>query len=133
MYFNGKICFSILDSANFDETITDRIGFQPTKIIKKGKQLVGQQMAPYSIWMYDVEFDDDNFNEVLSKLTHFLQQYKISIVDMALQYTRVEINFYINTRYGQFGFSLPSVELAKISELGIDINFHLLSYGEVDG
>ena len=43
----------------------------------------------------------------------------------------VEINFYINSEKGQFGYTLCTEQLSKISSFGININFHILSFGSV--
>ena len=131
MYFSGSICFKVTDTASFDDDITNQIGFQPTEIVKKGTQVTQQRIAPCNIWFYTVKFEDTNFNEQLYGLTCFLLEYKGNIRALVSRYERVEIDIYLHTLYGQFGFSLPSVVVDNISRLGININFHLLSYGGV--
>jgi hypothetical protein len=41
----------------------------------------------------------------------------------------ISINIYIRSEYGQIGYSIPQSVLYPLAELGLDINFHILSFG----
>ena len=130
-YFDGMITFVVVDSRGFDNDISEKIGFEPTKIIVKGQNVTSKCVAPYNIWQYHIEFDDNSFNSSLTSFSKHLLQFKDNIDDIVSKYERVGVNFYINTQYGQFGFILSSKELVELSKLGLEVDFHFLSFGEV--
>ena len=132
MNFEGSITFSIVDVADFDENINEKIGFEPTKITKKGELITTKQKAQFNIWRYEVKFNDLTFTAALSDFNNQLAIFRKNITDISCEYERVEINLYVHTLFGQFGFSIPNEELVKLSSLGIDVDFHFLSFGDVE-
>jgi len=131
MYFEGTIAFSIADVVDFEENINEKIGFMPTKITKKGELIAIKQKAPFNIWRYELGFNDLNFTSTLSAFNNQLAIFRNNITDISCEYERVEINLYVRTLFGQFGFSIPNEELVKLSSFGIGVNFHFLSFGDV--
>jgi len=133
MYFSGKIVFEILNTGNIESDIIEQLGFEPTKVIVKGNTVgYSNRVAPYNIWAYEKKFEDSNFSEVLISFYNNLLLNINNIVYVSRQYERTEINIYINTNYAQFGFSLPNNIINVMSKLGLEVNFHFLSSGEVE-
>ena len=131
MYFDGEIRISISDSNDIDENVNKKIGLEPTVIIKKGEHCTSNQKATHNIWSYELKFCDTNFSLNLESFTLHLSKFSDNIKNLVIDYESVEINIYIRTLYGQFGFSILNKELNKLSLIGLDVGFHILSYGEV--
>ena len=131
MYFDGEYCFSLSDSNEIDENIDAIIGFEPTQVIKKGESITSKRVAPYNIWMYLLEFDSTNFDYVTEIFAQRLSRFKDNIKSIIPRYERVEIDIYVRSEYGQFGFTICNNELAELSTMGLNINFHILSFGLV--
>ena len=130
MYFEGELNFSIITSKDsFEEDLNKKMGFMPTRVIKKGEWLLINE-APYCIWLYDTSFTNETLAPVLTSFVQRLTQSKASIEDIAKRYEKVIVNMYLRTDYDQFGFSLPNKELQALSQLGLDFDFHFIALGD---
>ena len=130
-YFNGIIAFTVSDPNVLEDDITAQIGFEPTEVVRKGKAVSSFRNAPHSVWCYKSMFEDTNFNAVVLSFSQHLLSVKDNITHALTKYEQVEIGLYISTLYGQFGFGFAHNELSKLAELGVNVNFHFLSYGDV--
>lgn len=106
------------------------IGLEPNRTVKKGQKIIGERVSLKDRWMYRIEFLEDDFSE---KVFQFIEKIlgKKDIISQVRETATVEINFYINSQKGQFGYTLSAEQLNKISSFGININFHILSFGNV--
>ena len=110
--------------------INKEIGFEPTKVIKKGQSIAINLKARETVWIYKVKFCENTFIE---KLYYFLNKLYESVDFFTCkikQYEHVSIDFFIRSNDGQIGYILPKNAIISISKLDIDINFHILSFGE---
>lgn len=133
MDIRGEFKFTIADSRDINlNLIEQELCLKPTKILKKGTQITKDKQAPLNMWTYSNNFFDEiTFSEQLRMFIKNLSRVEDYVKCIEKKYEIVEINFYIRTVEGQFGFSLDSNSLKAISDLGIKINFHILSFGEV--
>lgn len=119
---------------NFNE-IKENIKIVPTKVIRRG-QLVGyskNKKAPYDICLYEEKITNEEkpFGH-LDNLLNELLPYCEYIKKISKLYDQVDINCYIRSDFGQIGFTLTSEVINMIKIFGININFHILSFGEVE-
>ncbi|MDD2235562.1 MAG: DUF4279 domain-containing protein [Desulfitobacteriaceae bacterium] len=129
----GSFAFTISDiNLNFEE-IEKNIGIIPTTTINKGQVIVATEKAPFDIWSYEIEFS--NGNDTINKLCCLLNKlmpYSNYINEMSRCYRQVVINCFLRSDMGQIGLEISSEVVSKLNNLGIGINFHILSYGYVE-
>lgn len=135
MEFKGKFTLSICDVSLDFVKIEQNIKIVPTKIIKKG-QLIGRlknREAPYDIWLYEIKItnEKDKF-EGLRKLLNEMYPYVKYIREIKKIYSQVTINCYLRSHFGQIGFEITEEVIMLIEKFGLGINFHILSFGEVE-
>lgn len=136
MHILGSFVFSISDlNLDFDE-LENRISIKPTKTIKKG-QMVGKSeniRAPYDIWSYEVRIQgtEDDIFAYLSLLIDDLLPYSKYINEARRQYEEVVINCYLRSDLAQIGFNMNNNIISKLESLGLDVDFHILSFGRVN-
>ncbi len=106
------------------------IGLEPSRTVKKGQKIIGERVSLKDRWMYRIEFLEDDFSEKVFQFIEAIYGQK-DIISQVRKTATVEINFYINSEEGQFGYTLSAEQLNMISSLGININFHILSFGSV--
>lgn len=129
MELTGSLAFAIRDEKlNFND-IKKNIQIEPTKIIRKGQIIVGDKKAPLDIWSYKVEMLSD-INE-LNNLLNQLIPYSNYIKKIQKIYKDVVISCYLRSDMGQIGFEITSEVIKKLNTLGLDIEFHILSFGYV--
>lgn len=131
----GSFTISISDSNLEFSSIEKNIGIQPTKVIKKG-QLIGRlenKKAPYDIWVYEIKISNQEDIFVhLANLLNDLIPYSEYIQEISKIYDEVSINCYLRSNYAQIGFELTAEMIKTLQKLGLGINFHILSFGEVE-
>lgn len=136
MHVSGSFVFSVSDlNLDFDE-LENRIPIKPTKIIKKG-QMVGKSesiSAPYDIWSYEVRIQgaENDIFAYLSLLIDNLLPYSKYINEARIQYEEVVINCYLRSDLAQIGFKMNNNIISKLEDLGLDVDFHILSFGQVN-
>ncbi|MGM0878269.1 MAG: DUF4279 domain-containing protein [Bacillota bacterium] len=135
MTISGEFTFSIRDENLDFFDINNRLKLEPTKIIKKGQGLNNTLgTAPYDIWLYKSkirENDHDEFDR-LEILLEELSPYSNYIKEFKEKYEDVSINCYFRSDMGQIGFEIPSNVIRNLVTLDLKLNFHILSYGEVE-
>ncbi|MCH5185393.1 MAG: DUF4279 domain-containing protein [Oscillospiraceae bacterium] len=123
----GHISLTIYgDKLNFDN-ITSILELQPTKTIRKGDNIRNNNrfVAEKDLWIYEKKYND--LESLNISLTDFLEEIeKIKNTDNKLE-KRVRI--YIQSEPAQIFFSLPQVILKKISDLKLDMDISILSWG----
>lgn len=132
MMLVGEYALTIYgDDIEFVE-IEELLGIHASKIVEKGKKIVANQIAPTSIWTYTKRVSEETlFEDGLRNFLYEINDKKEKIVELSLQYN-VEINCYLRSEYGQFGYSLNKDILTILNELKLPINFHILSFGKVE-
>ena len=130
MYYNGDVLFAVSDVediiVNFENEIL------PTKVVKKGDVIALGKRAPKNRWMYQKTFDNEK--EYILKLTEFVERLyekKEYVKQLKERYHDVSISIYIRSDYGQLGYSLPNSIIKKMGEIGCDVYFDILSFGQV--
>jgi hypothetical protein len=131
----GEFVFSIIDSnLNFEE-INKNLTITPTKTIKKG-QMIGKTKnieAPYDIWSFEMKFDDgETFNECFDRLINEFLPFSKFIKEISTSFYKVGLSCYIRSDFGQLGFELSVKNIILLKEIGIPIEFHVLSFGLVE-
>ena len=132
MSINGKIGFSVYSENTFDEQIEKILCITPKKIIKKGEKIGSHLIAPKNAWLYHIEFHD--YDDFASKAVDFYDQLlgqQGGINFLKTKYD-VSIDMYIGSDLGQMGYTLPTKMIKMASQIDLDINFHILSFGLVE-
>ncbi len=134
MNISGEISFSIAHDSSITDELNSTIDINPSiKRIKKGQPITLNLKAPKNILSYSVKFPDElSFNYELNRFGTLLIKEVATLEKMVTIYEDVSINFYIRSEYGQMGWSIPKDVLKNLATLGIDINFHILSFGHVE-
>lgn len=129
----GSFTFTVLDEGLDFDDISEKLGILPTSIVKKG-QLIGRKgIAPYDIWSLEVEISaEDKPENALDRLLQKLSSNFETVSELNELYSRVIINCYLRSDYGQLGFELSNEILKKTASLGIGLDFHILSFGGVE-
>jgi len=134
MDISGNFVFSINDKKLDLKDIEENLLIKPTKIIRKG-QMIGKSKnieAPYDIWSYEIAIVNNKniFNE-LSLLLDTLLPYSDYIKTAKNKYESILISCYLRSDYGQIGFQLSEDIILKLGKIGLCLDFHILSFGEV--
>ncbi|WP_028778715.1 DUF4279 domain-containing protein [Shimazuella kribbensis] len=133
MEIRGKFVFSIRGLVVDFDHIEQNLLLAPTKKIKKGELLsVSKKKSQDNVWSYEKEITSQDKDELsqLYALLEDLYPYRDYISSLRKYYSQVMIDCYLRSDFGQMGFSMNSSMLNILAELKLDINFHLLSYGE---
>ena len=134
MDISGSFVFSISDKNLDFKDIKDNLPIEPTKLIKRGQKIgkAKKIVAPYDIWSCEVDIvDSDNiFNDLLPLLKKLLP-YSMYIAEAKIRYESVIINCFIRSDYAQLGLHLGNEIIKKLCEVGLSIDFHILSFGGV--
>ena len=117
------------ESLNFD-LINKLIGLSPDRIIKKGEEMSLKKISLEDKCIYKLKFQSNDFNEKVNIFLCSLMKSKENF-DNVIEIANVELNIYINSNFGQIGYTLTKDNICKLYELGIDVQFHILSFGEV--
>lgn len=115
---------------DFDE-ISKNISLEPIKTVKKGQRVHLNMEVSEEQWIYKINFLDEDFTNKINCFLMNINSYKNYIYDL-LKTKKVELNCYLNSEMGQFGFTLTVEQIIRIQQLGLNINFHILSYGLVE-
>lgn len=134
MDISGSFVLSIKDKKLNFKDIEGNLPIKPTKIIRKG-QMIGKTKnneAPYDIWSYEVTIEDSEnvFNE-LSTLLEDLLPYSEYIKEVSSNFESITINCYLRSNYGQIGFQMNNEIILKLGQIGVSLDFHILSFGAV--
>jgi hypothetical protein len=125
----GEITFRISGKKLDFIEIQKNININPTKIIKKDQYIVGNKRAPYDIWLYEKKTNGDfkGLRELLDEILPF----SLFIKRLKKNCFEVSLDCYFRSDYGQIGFELFPDIIDTLNELGLGINFHILSFGGV--
>jgi hypothetical protein len=134
MDIRGSFVFLIGDPSLDFEDIEKNLPIIPTDIVKKGdlRKLRKNHKNPYDIWKYEIKIRDrENIFDDLLELLELLTPYSEYIKRISGIYKRVVINCYLRTEYGQIGLEMYNELFHKLADLGLQLDFHILSYGYV--
>ena len=130
--FRGSIVFSVADSKQkVDLDFGDDI--KPTKIVSKGSYVAAGKTAPYNVWLYRTNFDnDDEFAALLNRVVALLSEKKSYVRELSKIYEYVRLSIDVESEYGQVGFSIPPDIVSQIAELGCELEVDIISGGMVE-
>ena len=110
-------------------SIKENINVTPFKVVTKGDVVIRNYTANEDRWIYTLKFDYLNFSNKVDEI--LLNIYPNRDYIKTISTTNiVEFNCYIVTEMEQFGFSFSSTQIEKIKELGMSVNFDIISFGE---
>lgn len=129
----GFVTFEISgDKLDFDD-IRNNINIQPTSIYKKGDTSNTYDFVVQSTdrWIYEVELgESQNLNDVLISFVTTLSNERNYFEEMCrVNSTRLWCDIYSD--FAQFGFLLNYETMSKLSQLGLNIEFHFYSHGDI--
>ena len=99
------------------------------KIITKGTR-IGNKVSLYNRWIYGEKFSDNNFSDKLNFFLGNIIMMNDYVDSLSLRFDR-SIDFYIRSEMGQLGYCLHSSAITLLSQLNLDVNYHILSFGYV--
>lgn len=111
--------------------IKENIELDPNRVIKIGQKLPLENIAKCNRWIYEQKFYEYNFEEIMGDFINNIFPFKASIKEFS-EMNDVDLNIYINSDYGQLGFSLSTEVIKELEDLSLKLNFHILSYGMVE-
>ena len=110
-------------------SIKENINVTPFKVVTKGDVVIRNYTANEDRWIYTLKFDYLNFSNKVDEILLNIYPYRDYIKTISTT-NIVEFNCYIVTEMEQFGFSFSSTQIEKIKELGMSVNFDIISFGE---
>lgn len=116
-----NLCFQQLD---------ENLNICATKYISKGEQIRTNHKSELNRWIYKKKFDSDDFEENFDRFLDMFLSQKDALHKIA-QELNVSINVYITSEQAQFGYSLTKRQLDQLNLLGVDVHFHIFSYGMI--
>ena len=120
------------DELEFDE-IEKNLGLEASKKFQKGKinsNIIGK--IEFDLIRFDERLiENQTLNETLKHLLKKIMEREQFIKLMHKKYDIV-LNCYIQSDYAQMRFEISPDVLAKICQLGIKLEFSILSWGGVD-
>ena len=132
MNIEGEIVFSVRDTKKEIKSIDEKMILKPTELIDIGELITRRIKSSTNSWIYKVRFDGYyDFIEKIIEFSETLFTRKDEIEELKNNYEVVDINLYIRSEEGQMGYEIPYKALERISELKIDLSFHILSFGMV--
>ncbi|SEF64142.1 protein of unknown function [Eubacterium ruminantium] len=126
-------CILTISGNELDFTfIEETLELNASKTIKKGEQIMCDLFAPKSIWEYTKQFTEEmKFEDELKVFLKEMHKKKSDIQRISTIYD-TEINCYIRSEYGQFGYEFDPEIIDLMSDIGLSISFHILSFGLVE-
>lgn len=130
MMLTGEYTLTIYgDSIDFVE-IEELLGLHASKMVKKGQKIITNKIAPTSIWSYTKRVKEDClYEEGLRDFLCEIYEKKEIISKLSSEYN-VEINCYLRSEYGQFGYELNRDIINLLNKLDLPVSFHILSLGQ---
>lgn len=131
MNIQGEIVLKIYDN-NFD-FVSLKDFLKPSKITNKGDLVGGDRVVQNSSLSYSVRFDSyEDFELKIDRFSDKIDNEIDQLTILRKTCDRIDLNIYIRSENGQFGFILPINAIKRLSQLKVDINFHILSFGMVE-
>jgi len=128
----GNCTISFIDSTLTNEVINSMLQLTPTKIVNKG-QIVSEVLkkrAESNKWIYrEPLIGEEEPHQTLTRLLNRLESEKARYVIKSCN--DAVIGLYLNSDYGQLGFELSIETIAKLSQLKVRLEIHILSFGMV--
>lgn len=106
---------------------------EPITVQIDGVIVQSKRVAPMDRWSYEEKFHGDRSPE--ETITEFLQRlrsYSAYIRELAKSELDVRIGCFLRSDDAQMGLSLTSEAIALLSEFGVPLELHILSYGLMD-
>lgn len=129
----GFVTFEISgDRLDFDD-ISDNLRIQPTNIYKKGdtSDKYGLVVQSTDRWIYEVELGvNQNLNYVLKSFITTLSSEENYFKKMCrVNSAKLWCDMFFD--FAQFGFVLNCETMSELSQLGLNIEFHCYSHGDI--
>lgn len=134
MDIQGSFVLSIIDENLDFQYIEENLPIKPTKTIKRG-QMIGKLKnikAPYDVWSFEIAIMDNEliFTQLITLIEKFLP-YSEFLLSARNKFERLTINCYFRSDYGQIGFQMSDEVITKMAQIGLPLDFHVLSFGDV--
>lgn len=113
--------------------VGDKLELTPTRVVRKGEvmsSVVGP--SPCASWSYDIHVSDDRppYFAVDELLTILLP--KRSFLEDLSQSHDVSLRLYIQSDLAQISFDLPIRVIRRLADMGLRVEFSILSWGGVE-
>lgn len=109
--------------------IEEKLGMKADKIVKKGDIIALGRPAPVSVWAHIKRVDEGMSFE--TEFKNFLQELctkKNSLQELSAT-EEIEIKCYIRSESGQFGYEMDKEMIKLLNEIGLSVEFDILSFG----
>ena len=120
-----NICGDELDFAYIEKTLE----LKATRVIEKGQEITLGRCAPSSIWSYSKSINEEMpFETVVKEFLKELSIQKSVLQEVSLRY-ETKIKCYIRSESGQLGYEIDKEAVKLLNDIGLPIEFHILSFG----
>lgn len=110
------------------DDVSARLGIQPTRAFRKGERRNHSPPTRHGAWILEVRGEtptgpDDHLRELLAQVTVAPDVWQTLLRDFELR-----LSCAVHTTGWNRGFALRPATLAKIADLGIELDFDLYAY-----
>lgn len=127
---NGNIKISFISEKNELEYINELLSVKATKIVCQGDKVTAKRISQKNIWIYSVKFNSTNYNDEIKKFIKIFIKEIDKIRQIQKENTAI-ITLQIRSEFGQIGLCLDKSVLSMFSDLGLDLEVDILSFGAV--
>lgn len=109
--------------------IEEKLGMKADKTVKKGDIIALDKPAPASAWKHIKRVEEGTPFE--TEFKSFLQELsaKKNALKELSSTNEVKIKCYIRSEFGQFGYEMSKEIIGLLNEIGLSVEFHILSFG----
>lgn len=128
---NGNISLSIMSEENKLDFIDSLLDIKATKIIHKGDIIAVKRISQNNIWLYSIKFDENQYNETIEIFMKRLIKSIDIIKELKKKYI-VTLTLYVRSEFAQMGICLDKSIIKMVSQLDLDLEIDILSFGMVE-
>lgn len=128
---NGNISLSIMSEENKLDFIDSLLDIKATKIIHKGDIIAVKRISQNNIWLYSIKFDENQYNETIEIFMKRLIKSIDIIKELKKKYI-VTLTLYVRSEFAQVGICLEKSIIKMVSQLDLDLEIDVLSFGMVE-
>lgn len=127
----GEIIVSLSGEKVEFEEISKQLNAEASKIVRQGTKITQSFIAPSDKWMLITEIAsiDEMGNQLLDVLTQ-LNSVNENLTSLKNGGLSVSCDIYLRPQSEQYGFSLSIKAINILSNLNLEINYHVISYYE---
>lgn len=128
---NGNISLSIMSEENKLDFIDSLLDIKATKIIHKGDIIALKKISQNNIWLYSIKFDENQYNETIEIFMKRLIKSIDIIKELKKKYS-VTLTLHVRSEFAQMGICLDKSIIKMVSQLDLDLEIDVLSFGMVE-